>query len=110
MESKLTTELQQLKEKVATLNQNLANIKNIDKIKYDAEQSKIKNTKEISILKKKSEFLSEQIKALKSTYENKKAQLEANDTYSQLSVLEEKLKQHEAVTFSLRDCKIIFIF
>jgi hypothetical protein len=40
LECKLTAELVQLKEKVLELNNNMESIKNIDKIKYEAEQTK----------------------------------------------------------------------
>jgi hypothetical protein len=63
-----------------------------------------KYNSEILVLEKKSKFIREQVENLQSIYESKRSILESNDTFTQLSALEVKLKQHEATTFALRDC------
>jgi intraflagellar transport protein 74 len=43
------------------------------------------------------------VQILSAKYQEKKTQLESNDTYLHLKLLEQKLNQHESVTFTLKD-------
>lgn len=62
----------------------------------------------LSKLKVQQEAINAQVIELSAEYDAKRAQLQENDTYNQLSSLESKLKQVEGVTFGMKDCKFLF--
>ena len=57
-------------------------------------------------LKLKQKDLIIQVEQLQVLYDSKRAQLQENDTFNQLSSLESKLKVVEGQTFGMRDCKL----
>ena len=59
----------------------------------------------LSKLKVQQEAINAQVIELSAEYDAKRAQLQENDTYNQLSSLESKLKQVEGMTFGMKDCK-----
>ncbi len=61
-----------------------------------------------SQLKAQQEVVNLQVSELNSVYESKRAQLQENDTYNQLSSLESKLKTAESAVYGMKDCKFSF--
>jgi Skp family chaperone for outer membrane proteins len=59
---------------------------------------------EIKRLEDKHEAIERLMQAVNAKYEAKKAQLQDNETFTQLNALEQRLKQHEGINFVLRDC------
>ncbi|EGF76616.1 hypothetical protein BATDEDRAFT_92593 [Batrachochytrium dendrobatidis JAM81] len=103
LETKLNAELKHLREKIQTMTDEMARIGSVESIKREAEISRARNTAEREDLQYRRDMLRGTIQALTTRYEAKKAQLNENETYTQLGALEQRLRHHEGITFGLKD-------
>ncbi|KAJ3090365.1 Intraflagellar transport protein 74 [Quaeritorhiza haematococci] len=103
LETKIQTELKALKEKSANLTSDLKKVANIAEVKKDVESSKKKNAADREVLRNQRDTLRQLVSMLSSKYDAKRSQLGENETYSQLTNLEQRLRQHEETNFSLKD-------
>lgn len=107
LESKIGVELRQLKAKQTSLTREIGKIGNIEEVKRNAEEMKVKNSADRIVLSTQVESLKAQVGVISSKYEAKNAQLNENETHNQLSSLEQKLRHHESNNFHLKECKAL---
>lgn len=103
LETKLNAELKLLKFKIDGINSDLKLVSNIENIRGEAEASKTKNLGELGSLKYQRDTLRQHVQALATLHEAKRAQLQENETYTQLGILEQKLRHHESSNFHLKE-------
>ncbi|CAL1539936.1 unnamed protein product [Lymnaea stagnalis] len=102
-EEKLNEELRVLKEKVVQMEKELDVYSDLDKLKIESEAKKQKLMEDRIILQKRRDNFKKMIQALTVRYEGLKAQLNENETYTQLMNLEKKWQHHEQNNFSMKE-------
>ncbi|KAJ3320564.1 Intraflagellar transport protein 74 [Boothiomyces sp. JEL0866] len=103
LEVKLSAELEHLTERIQTLKISLETFGNLDQLKQEMQenQAKMNDLKQELHLKKKT--LADEISSLVAIHEAKRAQLLENETYTQLGLLEQRLRHFEGVAFDAKD-------
>uniref|UniRef100_A0A2C9LAM1 Intraflagellar transport protein 74 homolog n=1 Tax=Biomphalaria glabrata TaxID=6526 RepID=A0A2C9LAM1_BIOGL len=102
-EEKLNEELLVLREKVTEMEKELEVYSDLDKLKTKSEAKKQKLMDDRIILQKRRDNFKELIQALTVRYEGLKAQLNENETYTQLMNLEKKWQHQEQNNFSMKE-------
>ncbi len=87
------------------MTEDMKNLENIDIIKAEAENSKAKNLAQREFLQYQRDSLRCIVQGLSDTFESRRKQLNENETHTQLSALEQKLRHHESNNFHLKECK-----
>ncbi|KAI9203192.1 uncharacterized protein BJ171DRAFT_569171 [Polychytrium aggregatum] len=103
LEAKVTAELKHLTSRMEDLKKQLGTVSNIQAIKEEFEQLKVKHSRDREILKYQRDSLRQHIQYLSTLHDAKKAQLQENETYTQLGTLEQKLRHHESNNFHLKE-------
>lgn len=103
LETKVTTELEQLKTKISTMQEEIAVYSDVQKLKTDAEDKKERLTRDRGSLQKRRDQFKRSIQSLSNQYEGLKAQLNENETYTQLGNLERKWQHHEQNNFVMNE-------
>lgn len=103
LEDKIEGELRKLREKQNTIGKELRKVGNIESFKKNAETRKQRNLEDKQSLQKQREYLEAQITSLGLRNDAKKDSLLDNDTYNQLTSLEQKLRHHESNNYLLKD-------
>ncbi|KAJ3270746.1 Intraflagellar transport protein 74 [Terramyces sp. JEL0728] len=103
LEVKLSTELGHLTERIETLKQSLETFGNLDQLKKEMQDSQAKKSELKKELQIKKSSLAEEISSLVAIHEAKRAQLLENETYTQLGLLEQRLRHYEGIAFDSRD-------
>ncbi|KAJ3108463.1 Intraflagellar transport protein 74 [Phlyctochytrium planicorne] len=103
LETKLQAELEHLRKKVDTQTADMARVSNVEGMKEEAETKKMNNAILRDSLKTQRNALRQQVQLLSAKYDGKKAQLQENETYTQLGALEQRLKNHESNNFHLKE-------
>ena len=92
LEAKIDTELNQLREKKLNLITEMKKVGNIEQVRKETEELKMKNINDRDKLKAERESLTASVAALSSKYDAKTAELNDNETYTLLASLEQKIK------------------
>lgn len=103
LESKITTELDSLKEKIDTMSEELNTYNDIDGLKSRAEDKRTQLVKEKEDLLSQRKTLKKDVQSLSSQYDAMKAQLQENETYTQLGNLERKWQHLEQNNFAMKE-------
>lgn len=103
LEDKINTELVMLREKIATMEQELIVFRDIDSLKRQSEEKKQKLMSDRINLQKRRDTFKKLMQQLSSKYEGLKAQLNENETFTQLGNLERKWQHHEQNNFVMKD-------
>lgn len=77
-------------------------MQNLDEVKQEAERKCQLLSQEAADLDRKQQFFHQRLALVEQKFEQKKSILLANETFSQLTALELRLRTHEASNFSLR--------
>ncbi|XP_041356943.1 intraflagellar transport protein 74 homolog [Gigantopelta aegis] len=102
-EEKLKDELVLLKEKVASMEKDIGVYGDLHRLKEESEQKRKKLQDDRITLTKRRECFRKIVQQLQSKYEGLKAQLDDNETYTQLANLERKWQHHEQNNFSMKE-------
>ncbi|KAM4708029.1 intraflagellar transport protein 74 homolog [Discoglossus pictus] len=103
LESKINGELTSLKEKIDQMTAGLETYSNLDALKSSAEDKKKKLQEDKIILNKRRDTFKKTLEQLNSELEKLKAQLQENETHSQLTNLERKWQHHEQNNFVMKE-------
>lgn len=109
LEMKLSAELDHLTERIETLKKSLETFGNLDQLKQEMQENQQKKNGLKKELQMKKSSLMEEISSLVAIHEAKRAQLLENETYTQLGLLEQRLRHFEGIAFDAKDCKINLI-
>lgn len=103
LESKITSELDGLREKIATMTQELVTYTDLDGLKRNADEKKRTLEQEKKTFAKNQAKLKEDVQELSTKYEAMKTSLEDNETYAQLGNLERKWQHLEQNNFAMKE-------
>jgi len=103
LESKITTELDTLKSRIEQQQGDIVKYTDLDKVRADAEARKDKLNNDKVVLHKRKETFKKVMQQLAAQYEALKAQLNENETYTQLGNLERKWQHHEQNNFVMKE-------
>ncbi|CAH1779959.1 unnamed protein product [Owenia fusiformis] len=103
LESKITSELEMMKNKIANMEQEIEIYSNLDGLKEEADVKRQKLSEDKVILQKRREVFKKIMQQLTSQYEALKSQLQENETYAQLGNLEKKWQHHEQNNFVMKE-------
>ncbi|KAJ3253843.1 Intraflagellar transport protein 74 [Boothiomyces macroporosus] len=109
LEMKLSAELDHLTERIENLKKSLETFGNLDQLKQEMQENQQKKNGLKKELQMKKSSLMEEISSLVAIHEAKRAQLLENETYTQLGLLEQRLRHFEGIAFDAKDCKISLI-
>ncbi|KAJ3212909.1 Intraflagellar transport protein 74, partial [Clydaea vesicula] len=98
LETKLEAELKALKSRQTFLNNEIKKVGNIEEVKKEAASMKKKNLIDREVLKQQKTVLKTVVSSTSTKHEAKSNQLTENETYNQLSSLEQKLRHHEIIS------------
>ncbi|XP_028401996.1 intraflagellar transport protein 74 homolog isoform X2 [Dendronephthya gigantea] len=103
LETKISSELEVLKTKVASMEQELVKYYDLDTLKENAEDRRVHLNDEQEILESRRETSKGRVRDMSQTYEALKNKLNENETYSQLANLERKWQHHEQNNFVMQE-------
>ncbi|XP_038048644.1 intraflagellar transport protein 74 homolog [Patiria miniata] len=103
LESKITTELETLKAKISTMNQELEDYSDLNKLRGESDKRKQKLQEEKVTLTTRRDTFKKAVQELSAHYEATKTQLNENETYAQLGNLERKWQHHEQNNFVMKE-------
>lgn len=103
LEEKINTELVMLREKNATMERDLVIYSDLEKLKQQSEEKKKRLQDDRVSLQKRKDTFKKTMQQLSSKYESQKAQLNENETFTQLGNLEKKWQHHEQNNFVAKD-------
>lgn len=103
LESKITEELNSLKEKITKMTEELETFSDLNALKRNAEEKKNYLMEEKSSLEEAKTKIKEDVQKKSTEYNNKKTILEDNETYSQLGNLERKWQHIEQNNFTMKE-------
>ncbi|XP_057299640.1 intraflagellar transport protein 74 homolog [Hydractinia symbiolongicarpus] len=103
LETKITDELNSLKEKIAKMQEELTTYNDLNSLKRGAEEKRSLLTQEKNELQETRSSMKGDVQQLSTDYEEKKSKLEQNETYVQLGNLERKWQHLEQNNFAIKD-------
>jgi len=103
LESKITTELNSLKEKINTMTEELVKYSDLDALKRSAGERKRQLEEEKKTFQAKQTSLKQDVQELSQKYDEMKKTMEDNETYAQLGNLERKWQHLEQNNFAMRE-------
>ncbi|XP_074611284.1 intraflagellar transport protein 74 homolog isoform X2 [Acropora palmata] len=103
LETKITTELESLKEKINSMTQELEVYNDLDALKDESEDKKRRLYEEKKVLLTRKETLIEYVKKLSAVYDASRSKLIENETHSQLGNLERKWCHLEQNNFVMKE-------
>lgn len=103
LETKITTELESLKERIQTMTLELETFSDLDALTDQSEEKKTRLYKEKKTLSARKETFKKHVQSLSSFYDATKSKLMENETHSQLGNLERKWQHHEQNNFVMKE-------
>lgn len=103
LETKITTELESLKERIQTMTLELETFSDLDALTDQSEEKKARLYKEKKTLSARKETFKKHVQSLSSFYDATKSKLMENETHSQLGNLERKWQHHEQNNFVMKE-------
>ncbi|XP_066015266.1 intraflagellar transport protein 74 homolog isoform X2 [Pocillopora verrucosa] len=103
LETKITTELESLKERIQTMTQELETFSDLDALRDQSEEKKTRLYGEKKTLSARKETFKKHVQRLSSLYDATKSKLMENETHSQLGNLERKWQHHEQNNFVMKE-------
>lgn len=103
LETKITTELESLKERIQTMTQELETFSDLDALRDQSEEKKTRLYGEKKTLSARKETFKKHVQRLSSLYDATKSKLMDNETHSQLGNLERKWQHHEQNNFVMKE-------
>ncbi|KAJ3020606.1 Intraflagellar transport protein 74 [Thoreauomyces humboldtii] len=104
LETKMTSELTHLRQKLEKTTQDLHKISDIESVRHEVEEAKDRNAKERTQLLTLRDTLRYQVQQnLSAKHDAKKASLHENETGAQLGALEQRLRHIEGTNFHLKE-------
>ncbi|CAH1243745.1 intraflagellar transport protein 74 homolog isoform X1 [Branchiostoma lanceolatum] len=103
LETKITTELESLKQKIQQMHEELSTYEDLDKLKEHHEEKKRKLQEDKVLLMKRRDMFKTGMSELSAQYDLLKAQLNDNETHTQLSNLQRKWQHHEQNNFVMKE-------
>lgn len=103
LETKITSELESLKEKIQTMTQELETYSDLDTLREQSEEKKTRLHGEKKTLSARKETFKKHVQRLSSLYDATKSKLMENETHSQLGNLERKWQHHEQNNFIMKE-------
>lgn len=103
LETKITDELNSLKEKIAKMQEELVKYNDLNSLKRGAEEKRSLLTQEKNELQETRSSMKGDVQQLSTDYEEKKSKLDQNETYVQLGNLERKWQHLEQNNFAIKD-------
>ncbi|XP_066567085.1 intraflagellar transport protein 74 homolog [Amia ocellicauda] len=103
LESKITAELHNLKEKIQQMSEGLETYSNLDTLKAAGEEKKKRLQEDRVTLTKRRDTFKKVMQRLNDEYETLKTQLQENETHAQLTNLERKWQHHEQNNFVMKE-------
>lgn len=103
LEDKINTELVVQREKIATMQRELDQYRDLDTLKRNSEEKKQKLQQDRINLQRRKETFKKQLQILTAKYEGLKSTLNENETYAQLGNLERKWQHHEQNNYVMKD-------
>ncbi|XP_071952265.1 intraflagellar transport protein 74 homolog [Antedon mediterranea] len=103
LEMKIKEEMEQLKLAIDEMQSELDVFSDLETVKKNAEEKKKKLGQEKVILAKRKEIYKKDMQELSSQYEALKAQLNENETFTQLGNMERKWQHHEQNNFVMKE-------
>ncbi|EDO34892.1 predicted protein [Nematostella vectensis] len=107
LESKITTELDSLKEKITQMEKELEIYDDLDTLREQSLEKKKRLQDEKVVLSSRKDNLRNHVQRLSSLYDATKSKLTENETHSQLGNLERKWQHHEQNNFVMKDCILV---
>ncbi|XP_073259042.1 intraflagellar transport protein 74 homolog [Porites lutea] len=103
LETKITTELESLKERIDTMTQELETYSDLDTLREQSEEKKRRLYEEKKVLSSRKETFKQHVQRLSSFYDATRSKLMENETHSQLGNLERKWQHHEQNNFVMKE-------
>lgn len=103
LETKITTELESLKERISTMTQALETYSDLDTLREQSEEKKRRLYEEKKVLSSRKETFKQHVQRLSSFYDATRSKLMENETHSQLGNLERKWQHHEQNNFVMKE-------
>lgn len=103
LETKITTELESLKERISTMTQELDTYSDLDTLREQSEEKKRRLYEEKKVLSSRKETFKQHVQRLSSFYDATRSKLMENETHSQLGNLERKWQHHEQNNFVMKE-------
>ncbi|XP_078353476.1 intraflagellar transport protein 74 homolog [Oculina patagonica] len=103
LETKITSELESLKERIQTMTQELETYSDLDTLREQSEEKKTRLHGEKKTLSARKETFKKHVQRLSSLYDATKSKLMENETHSQLGNLERKWQHHEQNNFVMKE-------
>ncbi|KAJ7358819.1 hypothetical protein OS493_021607 [Desmophyllum pertusum] len=103
LETKITSELESLKERIQTMTQELETYSDLDTLREQSEEKKTRLYEEKKALSSRKETFKKHVQRLSSLYDATKSKLMENETHSQLGNLERKWQHHEQNNFVMKE-------
>uniref|UniRef100_A0A3Q3AYX4 Endonuclease/exonuclease/phosphatase domain-containing protein n=1 Tax=Kryptolebias marmoratus TaxID=37003 RepID=A0A3Q3AYX4_KRYMA len=104
LEGKITCELTTLKEQISTMESDLHTYRDLDTLKYTAEEKKKKLTGDQTSLTQHRDSFKQLLEEKNQKYDALKTKLQENETYAQLANLERKWQHVEQNIFVMKEC------
>uniref|UniRef100_A0AAY4A5H4 Uncharacterized protein n=1 Tax=Denticeps clupeoides TaxID=299321 RepID=A0AAY4A5H4_9TELE len=103
LESKITSELDSLKEHIQHMTEGLETYSNLDALKAEGEDKKKRLQEEQLSLTQRRDSFKKVIQKMNAEYEALKSHLQENETHAQLTNLERKWQHHEQNNFVMKE-------
>ncbi|XP_022087754.1 intraflagellar transport protein 74 homolog [Acanthaster planci] len=103
LEAKINAELETLKAKIDTMNEELEKYSDLNRLRAESDQRKQKLQEEKVTLTTRRDTFKQAVQELSAHYEATKTQLNENETYAQLGNLERKWQHHEQNNFVMKE-------
>ncbi|TKS88057.1 Intraflagellar transport protein 74 -like protein [Collichthys lucidus] len=107
LEGKITGELSTLRERVSTMESELRTYRDLDTLKYTAEEKKKRLQVERMSMTQRRDSFKQLLEEMNQKYEALKSKLQENETHAQLANLERKWQHMEQNNFVMKESSVI---